>query len=99
MPSILFKDKSIGELSNISSDGDLWWSAYIELSEYGKSLIGFFAVLVDEDSKDTNFDLFESDLMCDLYWYMVDIKQSHHQIEIPAIHLDEKLVMWRKIYP
>ena len=99
MYDILFKEQSIGKLSDITVDGDLWFSAYVEFSEYGETLVGFFTVLMNENSKEEDFNPFEPDLLCNDYWSMVDLTEKHHHIEIPALHFDKNIVMWRKINP
>ena len=95
MTEIFFKDKLIGELSDIILDTDLWYSANIKISEYGKELTDFFAVLLNENASNTDIELLNSELLYDDCWYIVDSGENV-SIEIPAIYFEENTVMWRK---
>jgi hypothetical protein len=96
MLSIFFKDKLIGELLNIDQDVDLWYSANINLSEYGKSLATFFAVLLNESSNDSDIDSLDPELLYDDAWYIIDSEEGELQVEIPAIYFEENIAKWRK---
>ena len=96
MPGIFFKDKLIGSLSNIDRDVDLWYSANINPSEYGNSLVNFFAVLLNDSSNNSDIDSLDSELLYDDAWYIVDSEEGNIQIEIPAIYFEENVAMWRK---
>jgi hypothetical protein len=96
MAGIFFNEILIGNLSNIGQDVDLWYSANIKLSDYGKSLEHFFSILLNEESRDSDIDLLDPALLYDESWHIVDPEKGDIQIEIPAIYFKENIAMWRQ---
>jgi hypothetical protein len=88
------QDRDLGEVHHLSADFPHAWAHFSPSPGLEATILDLFSFLVDEDRSPED-PPFQTELLDEGNWYVVDTRGRRGGITVPAVYLDEGTIAWR----